>query len=92
MEKFSVKTKLVILIVLICGFILLINNNSNAAWYTKVKSVKLDAWQRTLWLNGSGYVQLKATVYPSDAGNKKIKWTSKNTNVATVNEYRKSNR
>ncbi len=92
MERVSVKTKLIILIVLICGFILLINNYSDASRGTVVTSVKMDHWQRNLFLNGSGYVQLNATVYPRNAGNKKLRWTSSNTNVAVVNQYRKSNR
>ena len=50
MEKVSVKTKLIILIVLICGCVLLINNYSEAAWYTRVTGIKLDSYQRNLWL------------------------------------------
>lgn len=47
-----------------------------------VTSVTLNAKSKTLYT--SKKFQLKATVSPSDATNKKVKWSSSNTNVATV--------
>lgn len=48
-----------------------------------VTSVKLNATSKTLY-NGKS-TTLKATVYPTNASVKTVKWTSSNTRVATVN-------
>lgn len=48
-----------------------------------VASVKLNATSKTLYTGKT--FQLKATISPSDATNKKVTWKSSNTKVATVN-------
>lgn len=49
-----------------------------------VKSVKLDKSNLTLYVGQTG--QLKATVSPSNADNKKVTWKSSNTKIATVDK------
>lgn len=49
----------------------------------KPSSVKLNKTSATIYTTKS--VQLKATVLPENAYNKKVTWTSSNTSVATVN-------
>lgn len=47
-----------------------------------VQSVRLDI--STINIAPTGKVTLAATVYPSNASNKNVTWTSSNTNIATV--------
>lgn len=47
-----------------------------------VESVRLDI--STINIAPTGKVTLAATVYPSNASNKNVTWTSSNTNIATV--------
>lgn len=49
----------------------------------KAKSVKLNKTSKTLYVTDN--YTLKATVSPSNASNKGVKWKSSNKNVATVN-------
>lgn len=51
--------------------------------YVKVKGVKLNKTSKTLYVSNT--YKLKATVSPSNASNKAVKWSSSNKNVATVN-------
>ncbi len=51
--------------------------------YVKVTGVKLNKSSAKVYA-GQTY-QLKATVSPSDASNKKVSWTSSDTKIATVN-------
>lgn len=52
---------------------------------THVTSIKLDKQEETILLNkGTGTIQLNATVFPENATNKKIKWSSNSESVATV--------
>lgn len=51
---------------------------------TPVSGIKLDVTSKTLAVGES--FTLKATVEPSDAGNKKVNWSSSNTAIATVDK------
>lgn len=55
---------------------------SPAAKATKVESIKLNKTSATLDVGKT--VQLKATVSPASASNKKVKWSSSNKKVASV--------
>jgi uncharacterized protein YjdB len=54
----------------------------SALSYTKVKSVKLSKTAATIYTGGK--TTLKATISPSNATNKSVKWTTSNSKVATV--------
>ncbi|MDO5425919.1 MAG: Ig-like domain-containing protein [Eubacteriales bacterium] len=56
--------------------------SSSAAGTKPVTKIKLNT--NRLTLNKGAETQLKATVSPSNASNKKVTWTSSNKNVATV--------
>ena len=56
----------------------------------KVTSITISQTEATLKPNDT--MQLEATVYPTDAANKKILWTSSNEDVVIVTEDRKSTR
>lgn len=53
--------------------------------YVEVTSITLN--QNTLTLKEEERATLTATVYPDDATDKKVSWSSDNTAVATVSEY-----
>lgn len=63
------------------------NKNISASWtvtiYPKATSVKLNG--ATSWLDVGGSMQLSGTVAP-DTALKKLRWTSSNSRVATVDE------
>ena len=51
----------------------------------EVSSVKMNTKSETIYINSNNKtITLKATVLPINATNKKVVWTSSNTNVATV--------
>ncbi len=88
MEKVSVKTKLIILIVLICGFMLLINNNTYAA----SNKFNLTHYQRTLYINKVNEKGLRVGVIKLPLVNKtwkkEVVWTTSDSKIAIVNQYR----
>ncbi|MBQ8535602.1 MAG: Ig-like domain-containing protein [Bacilli bacterium] len=52
----------------------------------KVTGIQLDKTSGTIYLNKNNKtIQVNATVIPENAANKTIKWSSNNSNVATVN-------
>lgn len=61
--------------------------SSSGSTTVKVKKVSLNKKKITL-KTGKSYT-LKATVTPSKATNKKVRWTSSNSNIARVNQYGK---
>lgn len=92
MEKFSVKVKLIILILLICGFILLLDNYVYAGCSSGCKNFDIIAYQRVLIINGNnetkykvrdGVVKLPFTNKTGSA----VEWRSSNSNIAIVNQY-----
>lgn len=54
--------------------------------FIQVSSLQLDKKEIKLGV-GDRYSTLKATILPSNASNKKLKWTSSNTNVAKVSYW-----
>lgn len=60
------------------------SNNASNNTYIKVKSVSLNRQNDTIYLNKSQEIKLTATISPSNATNKKVKWSSSNSLIATV--------
>lgn len=97
MEKFSIKTKLIILILLICGFILLIDNYTYAGCNKGCKNFDLIAYQRVLIINGNNETKYKVRdgvvkipfVNKTGSG---VVWSTSNSKIAIVNQYRICNR
>ena len=89
MRKFSVKLKLIILILLICGFVLLLSNDVNAA--NDPKKLNILHYQRNLYINQQNEKGLRDGVVKLPLVNKtgkSVEWFTYNGNVAIVNQYR----
>ena len=91
MERFSIKTKLIILIILICGVILLISNDT----YACCQNFNITHYQRNLFINKQNEKGLRDGVIKLPLVNKSgsnVEWRTSNSKVAIVNQYRICNR
>lgn len=61
------------------------NNTTSKPTTIRVTGITLNKSSETVYINNTKTITLSATVYPSNAANKNITWSTSNSNVATVN-------
>lgn len=89
MRKLSIKSKIIVLILLICSFILLLHNSAYAA--NNSQKFNITHYQRNLYINKQNEKNLRDGVIKLPLVNKtglRVTWHSNDPSIAIVNQYR----